>query len=156
MLAETSTISVYKTIIFTGILSILTYLDIDWEILSLYGVLMTIDFLTWIAKSFRLKTTTSKRAFIGLMSKTLMIILVLTVWIFAKVLDINAHFFLKLLIGSLSLAEWYSIIANIQTFRTWEKQAEYDAVSFVLWGLLKIIKKSIEKIMEKINKFINS
>ena len=153
MLAETS-ISTVKTVIFAWILSILLYLDIDVEILSLYGILMFIDFLTWIAKSYRLKTTTSKRAFIWLMSKTLMIILILTCGIFAKILNLDAHLFLKLLIGALSLAEWYSIIANIQTFRTWKKQEEYDAVSYVLAWILKVIKKVIEKLLEKINKFI--
>lgn len=127
---------------------VFAYLWIDHEVFFLYTFLLFIDFLTGFVKSIILKTTSSRRALRGFLSKFMLLFMILSIWVFGKINEYDMSYILSGAFFSLSLAELYSIIGNIYQIRTGKKIKEYDAVAKILSYFLSFISKRLDRIIE--------
>ena len=128
------------------------FLAIPQMQIIILSYLMIIDFILWVWKQFRLdrKQITSHNAWLWLSKKICTFILVISIALLLKWLELEPTMYIKAAISILISAEFYSIIQNIYTIRTWKVVAEYDAISIFLKTLWEIIKKFIEKLINKI------
>ena len=110
-------------------------------------VVMIFDTLAWTAKSIRLWEFKSWRLTRWIIAKIFILWLVLVFWaashnVFPSITwDDN---FLWLVIWMLSMAEVISSVQNIITVRSWQHIEERDAVSYVLSGILEILRNKLE------------
>jgi len=83
------------------------YLDIPQEQLAILAVLMVIDFVSGVAKQWRVDPSklTSKRAWIGVITKSASLSAVLTIALIIKGLQLDTSFYLSAMIGLLIMAE---------------------------------------------------
>jgi toxin secretion/phage lysis holin len=134
---------------FVGML-LFAYLDIPQEQLAILGGLMIIDFVSGVAKQWRVDPTkiTSKRAWLGVITKSASLSAVLTIALIIKGLQLDTSFYLSAMIGLLIMAEGYSILQNIYAVRTGKILPEYDVVSVILKSISGIIKDKIEKTLD--------
>jgi phage-related holin len=151
----TSAVATAKLAGYLSAATVFAYLDIPQEQIAILGVLMVIDFLTWVGKQFRLdpKKITSHAAWIGVIKKIATIIAVLSVAFVLKWNHIDGDTYIGGILGILIMAEGYSIIQNVYAIRTGEILPEFDAISLMLKGFSEFLKSKIESaIQEKSDK----
>ncbi|MDD2651670.1 MAG: phage holin family protein [Sulfurimonas sp.] len=136
MIAEGTTASIYAKVLFNFFTvcvgGILTYLGLNVESFFLFAMLLLIDYITGVAKAFRLnQCITSNRMKYGILSKLSLLLIPLVLAIGAKA--VGADFKTVLLVGVniLVLSEVYSIIGNIYSIRTKDELPEYDVVAML-------------------------
>jgi len=110
----------------------LTYLGLSGESFLLFSILLFIDYITGIAKAYRIgQTITSNRMKYGMLSKLSLLIIPLVLAIGAKAVGADFTTVLMVGINILVLSEVYSIIGNIYSIRTKDELPEYDVVAMI-------------------------
>ena len=126
--------------------SLVQFLEIDAKKLSILVVLMCIDMLTGTFKAYRIKENiTSRRWIAGFLSKLVVLLVPFTIALMAKGVDFDVKWFIGFSISIMVIAEAYSILGNIYTFKTGEAVAEIDAVS----AIIKVLRNFIENMIER-------
>lgn len=126
--------------------SLVQFLEIDTKKLSILVVLMCIDMLTGTLKAYRTKENiTSRRWIAGFLSKLVVLLVPFTIALMAKGVDFDVKWFIGFSLSIMVVAEAYSILGNIYTFKTGEAVAEIDAVS----AIIKVLRNFIENMIER-------
>lgn len=126
--------------------SLVQFLEIDAKKLSILVVLMCIDMLTGTFKAYRTKENiTSRRWIAGFLSKLVVLLVPFTIALMAKGVDFDVKWFIGFSISIMVIAEAYSILGNIYTFKTGEAVAEIDAVS----AIIKVLRNFLENMIER-------
>lgn len=126
--------------------SLVQFLEIDTKKLSILVVLMCIDMLTGTLKAYRTKENiTSRRWIAGFLSKLVVLLVPFTIALMAKGVDFDVNWFIGFSLSIMVIAEAYSILGNIYTFKTGEAVAEIDAVS----AIIKVLRNFIENMIER-------
>ena len=126
--------------------SLVQFLEIDTKKLSILVVLMCIDMLTGTLKAYRTKENiTSRRWIAGFLSKLVVLLVPFTIALMAKGVDFDVKWFIGFSLSIMVIAEAYSILGNIYTFKTGEAVAEIDAVS----AIIKVLRNFIENMIER-------
>ena len=126
--------------------SLVQFLEIDGKKLSILVVLMCIDMLTGTFKAYRTKENiTSRRWIAGFLSKLVVLLVPFTIALMAKGVDFDVKWFIGFSISIMVIAEAYSILGNIYTFKTGEAVAEIDAVS----AIIKVLRNFLENMIER-------
>ena len=126
--------------------SLVQFLEIDTKKLSILVVLMCIDMLTGTLKAYRTKENiTSRRWIAGFLSKLVVLLVPFTIALMAKGVDFDVKWFIGFSLSIMVIAEAYSILGNIYTFKTGEAVAEIDAVS----AIIKVLRNFLENMIER-------
>lgn len=126
--------------------SLVQFLEIDAKKLSILVVLMCIDMLTGTFKAYRTKENiTSRRWIVGFLSKLVVLLVPFTIALMAKGVDFDVKWFIGFSLSIMVIAEAYSILGNIYTFKTGEAVEEIDAVS----AIIKVLRNFIENMIER-------
>ena len=126
--------------------SLVQFLEIDAKKLSILVVLMCIDMLTGTFKAYRTKENiTSRRWIAGFLSKLVVLLIPFTIALMAKGVDFDVKWFIGFSLSIMVIAEAYSILGNIYTFKTGEAVEEIDAVS----AIIKVIRNFLENMIER-------
>ena len=126
--------------------SLVQFLEIDTKKLSILVILMCIDMLTGTFKAYRTKENiTSRRWIAGFLSKLVVLLVPFTIALMAKGVDFDVKWFIGFSLSIMVIAEAYSILGNIYTFKTGEAVAEIDAVS----AIIKVLRNFIENMIER-------
>ncbi|WP_442765490.1 phage holin family protein [Sulfurospirillum cavolei] len=126
--------------------SLLQFLEIDAQKLTILVVLMCIDMITGTFKAYRTKENiTSRRWIAGFLSKLVVLLVPFTIALMAKGVDFEVKWFIGFSLSIMVIAEAYSILGNIYTFKTGEWVAEIDAVSAVI----KVLRNFLENMIER-------
>lgn len=126
--------------------SLVQFLEIDTKKLSILVVLMCIDMLTGTLKAYRTKENiTSRRWIAGFLSKLVVLLVPFTIALMARGVDFDVKWFIGFSLSIMVIAEAYSILGNIYTFKTGEAVAEIDAVS----AIIKVLRNFIENMIER-------
>ena len=126
--------------------SLVQFLEIDAKKLSILVVLMCIDMLTGTFKAYRTKENiTSRRWIAGFLSKLVVLLVPFTIALMAKGVNFDVKWFIGFSLSIMVIAEAYSILGNIYTFKTGEAVAEIDAVS----AIIKVLRNFIENMIER-------
>ena len=126
--------------------SLVQFLEIDTKKLSILVVLMCIDMLTGTLKAYRTKENiTSRRWIAGFLSKLVVLLVPFTIALMAMGVDFDVKWFIGFSLSIMVIAEAYSILGNIYTFKTGEAVAEIDAVS----AIIKVLRNFIENMIER-------
>lgn len=118
-----------------------------WLITSL-AVLMVIDTISGVMLSGKidgLLSITSRKLAAGVVSKSLILLIPFMFAMVAKGFGINFDVYLFGTVGLLVLAELYSVLGNIQSYRTGKRLPEIDVVSLALSKIRKAILSLLEK-----------
>lgn len=121
------------------------YTGIKSEVITILAVMILIDTLFGLIKSFRLKTTSSTKLSVGVMSKLVLLIIPIAISLTGIATKLNLN---SVVIGTLNvfiLAELYSIVVNAYIIRTGQDMKEHDFIALTL----KKIKGLLEKLLEK-------
>lgn len=126
--------------------SLVQFLEIDAKKLSILVVLMCIDMLTGTFKAYRTKENiTSRRWIAGFLSKLVVLLVPFTIALMAKGVNFDVKWFIGFSLSIMVIAEAYSILGNIYTFKTGEAVAEIDAVS----AIIKVLRNFLENMIER-------
>lgn len=126
--------------------SLVQFLEIDAKKLSILVVLMCIDMLTGTFKAYRTKENiTSRRWIAGFLSKLVVLLVPFTIALMAKGVDFDVKWFIGFSLSIMVIAEAYSILGNIYTFKTGEAVTEIDAVS----AIIKVLRNFLENMIER-------
>lgn len=118
-----------------------------WLITSL-TVLMVVDTLSGIMLSIKvdgMSSITSRKLTAGVVAKSLILLLPFLFAMVAKGFGINFDTYLFGAVGLLVLAELYSVLGNIQSYKTGKRLPEIDVVSLALNKIRKAILFLLEK-----------
>lgn len=144
-----STWNIIKAFVYPAVAWACAYLNLDQEILSVLAILVMIDFVTGIARAYRVwERITSARMWSWAVSKTLLIFIPFILGLCFKVIGWDTHKVLASMLAILVVAETYSSIANIAQVIKWEKIEEFDVISMILWNILNKLKQIIENILK--------
>lgn len=126
--------------------SLVQFLEIDTKKLSILVVLMCIDMLTGTLKAYRTKENiTSRRWIAGFLSKLVVLLVPFTIALMARGVDFDVKWFIGFSLSIMVIAEAYSILGNIYTFKTGEAVEEIDAVS----AIIKVLRNFLENMIER-------
>ena len=126
--------------------SLVQFLEIDAQKLTILVMLMCIDMLTGTLKAYRIKENiTSRRWIAGFLSKLVVLLVPFTIALMAKGVDFDVKWFIGFSLSIMVIAEAYSILGNIYTFKTGEAVEEIDAVS----AIIKVLRNFIENMIER-------
>jgi phage-related holin len=136
--------------IITGLIGVvsgvLSFLGLSSQQIMILAALMALDFISGIAKAYRIERTsvTSYNMGVGIIGKMLYLLIPLVVALALKgtALDGGSVWLLTFTVNALILAETYSIIANVYMFKTKKVITEIDGVSY----LLRFIKLYLDKL----------
>lgn len=142
-------IAIAKLIGFWAVIGTVEYVWVNPEMIMLLVVLMGFDTVTGIGKRLSIgkKDITSRSFMIWLATKiSVLTLLLLLAWTL-KVTALGNNMAISAVIGLFIAGELYSSIQNIYTMKTGKEVTEYDAVSAILGGLLRIVRTFIEKVL---------
>ena len=126
--------------------SLVAYLGLDAQKLTILIILMCLDMLTGTFKAYRTKENiTSRRWIAGFLSKLVVLLVPFTIALMAKGVDFDVKWFIGFSLSIMVIAEAYSILGNIYTFKTGEAVAEIDAVS----AIIKVLRNFLENMIER-------
>lgn len=134
-----------------SLVSIFAYLWIDHQVFLLYTLLLFVDFITWIAKWWVMKNLSSSKAISWFLWKFLMLLVIFSFWVFWKINDYDMSYILSWTFLALSLAELYSILANVYEIKTRKILPEYDAVAIIIRFFMDIIRNKLDDLTSKDN-----
>lgn len=156
-----STITTYKYSItaYLGLIALFEFLDMPQLQADILTYLMLIDFISGIAKQARInyKEITSYKVWIGIMKKSFTFVMILSIGLVFKAMEIDGDGVIKAVMTILIGAEGYSILRNIYTIRTGKYMKEVDVVTlliralgdFILKYLQRYIAKNLEPVQEE-------
>lgn len=144
-----STWWIIKTIIYPAVAVACAYLRLDQELIWILSVLVIIDFITGIFRSYRVwEKITSARMWSWAVSKFLLIFIPFILALGFKSIWWDTHKVLSVMLSVLVVAETYSAISNIYQSIKWEAMEEFDVISLVLSKILLKLKNIIEKLLK--------
>jgi phage-related holin len=141
--------------------SMMLYLWIDIELLSIYFALMAIDSITWVYLAFLTKKVTSNARTYWIIKKVVTILLVLSISLFIKTMTNISQYIsddmsiwltkssISLLLWVLVVWEFYSILENIIWIRQKKEIEKFDTISIVIAKIQKLSMKFLDKIIQK-------
>lgn len=108
------------------------WLDIDFNMLSAFGFLLVVDYLTGIGKAYKLgHSITSNKMKYGIISKLSLVLIPLALAAAAKGLGTNSMVIVETSMTILIVSELYSIIGNYYSMKTGLEMPEYDAITIL-------------------------
>ena len=149
MVNESVKISYLLTMIYPPCIGFLQYLNINEEAFTILGVLLMMDFVIGMAKSYVIaKKITHTRAVAGIISKIIILIIPIALGLMFAALvdtaDLHIDKYLSFVISALVVAETYSIMENFYTIRTKNEPKHVDLVSFVIRGIRTFLEKLLQ------------
>lgn len=131
---------------YLGLIAAFEYLNIPLEQMGILTALMIIDFITGVGKQYRIdkKQIKSHLAWLGLMKKIATLIVVLSLALILKGLEIDESQYIKGVLSIFIAAEGYSTLQNIYAIRTGKLLPEFDVISIFLKALGDFIKERID------------
>jgi len=118
---------------------LLNYIDLSPLAISMFSVLILIDYFTGIRKSKVLgENISSHKMKYGILSKVYLLIVPLSFAFAGKASPFDLSFVISTSLFLLVLSEMYSILGNVYTVRTGEELPE--------WEVLSIMAKNIRKL----------
>ena len=133
--------------------AIFAYLNIDTEPFIILVILMVMDTLLGATKAVRLGQKFSFRALlIGYSMKLIFLIIPLSVALMGKALGYDFHQVVSITLSILSIAEMYSILGSIYSIKNKKEVDKLDVVSELLIAFRKMLKKTLNSLMEKLEK----
>ena len=122
---------------YTALAVFFNYIGLDKEIISLYGLLLGIDYVTGLLKAYRLKQHIKSNIMkYGILSKLVLLLIPITLLITSKIVGIDFNEMVKISLNILAISELYSIIGNLYSVRTAKELPEYDVLA-LLGGKIK-------------------
>lgn len=124
----------------------------DAYVVTSLAVLMVLDMcLVWVKFSIHkdLPNPSSKEAKLGVLKKTLILLLPLLIGVAYRIVTHDISVSIKIInvaLSALALAEIYSNIGHIYTIYTGEILSEFDAITFFIKKIGQIIKGLLEKV----------
>ena len=116
------------------------------EQVSILGVLLALDYFTGIGKSLVIgRPVTSRIGWVGLLSKTSILIIPLVLALMAKGVGIEFVGFVEYSISLLILNESYSVLANIYAIKEKKELPEWSVIELIL----RKIQEAAESLLEK-------
>ena len=135
-----------KTAVFGSILWVFSYLQISWEVFLILTILMAIDFISGIAKSYALGLDiTSQKGWYGIIKKILTLIVLISLALLLKIGGVEAGFSLTVVMWLFATAEVFSTLQNIVEYHTRTPISEFNATKFILENLVKLLRNKIGK-----------
>lgn len=131
----------------------LTYYWLSGEWLILLSVLMVVDVVLWITKSWVLNRQdperfSSDKLKVGVSAKIAILVLILLLavilWYLSRA-EVVTFVIIDVALGLFVCAEFVSVIQNVIMIRQQKYIPERDAITAVLWWMLDLFKKFIEK-----------
>lgn len=119
-------------------------LGLSTESYAILGAFMAIDMLLGIARVYTINGGVhikSYKAKAGVISKLTILALPLLIVYLGKGVGLNLLPLAQWAIGAFLLAEFYSIVSNIYSIRLGKDIEEFDAVSFILKKIQKVIER---------------
>lgn len=128
-------------------IAIFQFLGIPQMQIAILWVLMIFDFFTGVWKAYRLnkQEITSHSAWLGAMKKVWTFILIFSLALVMKALELEPDWYIKTVISILIMSEFYSIIQNLYAMRTGKVIPEFDAISLLLKFIWEWVKNWLEK-----------
>lgn len=125
--------------------TVLTYLGLSNEVMTLYACLLFIDFLTGIGKSLVMQVEiTVKRMKVGVITKMSMLFLPITLAITAKIGGVEAQKVFEWGLILLAVSEAYGVFSNVYTMKTGKYLPKADAIALIGEKLRFLITKQIK------------
>lgn len=132
-------------------LASLEWLGFVPETLFIFGVLMILDFATGIARARKVdgkEAITSESIREGVLRKALTLTAVFSVGLTGKGIGFDMSGLVQASTTVLILAECYSILGNVHSYRTGQPKKEYDGVSTLISFILSRLKKALSAIVK--------
>lgn len=128
---------------------------LPWMVI--FCILIATDVVLWFLASIRLKETSSKRASLGIIYKTILLWVPIMLWLFLGYIKLeygyDVLFVNSVLTTVLMGSELLSILAKFNTIYTGVRpKEEYDLAAQVFTFIPKIVKKYVNDFY---NKFLN-
>jgi len=135
--------SIFLNLMYLPLIPFFTYLNLDAEAMVVLGLMLIIDLVVGVAKSYVMKTTvTYERLVAGILSKVFVLLIpIVLAFMVLVVTHVDLTYYLRYVISALVVAECYSILGNIVTIRTRNCRGDLDLVSFVIRGVRKFMEK---------------
>lgn len=130
---------------------VVTYLGLDHTSITIFAILLAIDYITWIAASW-LDDPSKVKSSIGIRGVIKKIAIFLVPFVIALAFRGIGQTDLTLVtvyVGMMVASEAYSIIANIVSIVTGKKIPENEAITKVLNIVLRHITNQIDKWQDK-------
>jgi phage-related holin len=133
---------------------VFAYLGIEVETFMILVVFMCIDSALGAIKSMRLGDSFSFRKMLwGFILKLCFLVVPLVIALLGKALGYNFNSVVSVTISILTVAEAYSIIGNIYSAKNKKVVDRMDVVSIMLINLRKLLKKTLQGMLGKIEDF---
>ena len=117
------------------------------ETLTLFVVLMLLDVVTGVYRSYAVSGGQSIKSGIiirGVLSKMMLLVILFSLAITAKIIGFDPEYYIEGALVVLTLGELYSIIGNIHSARTGKEKREFDAVTVILRKVRDILDKYLQ------------
>lgn len=111
--------------------------------LSALAIFMVVDTITWMIKAYRWWNMKSWELKWWIVSKFLVWLIPFLLALLIEVAWLKWGQFIGWAVALLCVAETISIVQNVYTIKTWEIIEEQDAVTEVLWWILKQLRKML-------------
>lgn len=140
-------VSIIMSLMYIPFITLCTYFNISSESLGILALLLFIDYITGISKTYVINKADirSYRAISGIIAKASVLLVPITLAVAGKQVNYDLTSFVDVVISMLVLAEVYSIIGNIRSIQSGKTVHEIDAVSFVLGKVSNIIEELLKK-----------
>lgn len=144
-------LKLFKSFSYFVIVPILAYLELSAELVGILCTLIVLDIVTAIIREYVTGSRIRSRMFwIGVSAKLLLILIPFVVILVGKGAGINLLPLGRITLSIFIVAEGYSIIGNIMQTRMKDPTIdEQDAITAVIKGIEKTLKKILGVLMEK-------
>lgn len=129
--------------------SLLTSFPFDASLVLV--IVMFFDIITGIASSYKddKYQLTTRKFKIGIMGKALMLLIPVLIFLVIQVVfDTDMIMYVKMVINFLIIGEAYSVISNINNFKTGKKLPEIDVLSIIINKIKKEVKDYLKNNFE--------
>lgn len=130
-----------------GLGSLIDYLWINHESLTIFAILLAIDFIFWVIDAFfndkeSLKSKLAIRWLVKKLATLSLPLIVVTIlkWVWFQ----ETEFFISAVMWILIIAEWYSIIWHIYSIKTNRQLPEIDAFEMLIERIVSLFNKILE------------
>lgn len=136
----------YELTISALIMATLTWLKLDFNQMQILIILMSINLVTSVGKSFRLgDEITVHKLTSGIIAKLLILTVPFTLALMANGVDVELVSLISWSIGVLIMSEGFNTIGNTYSALTKERVKQIDGLSLIIKTLAKTIEKYLNK-----------
>jgi hypothetical protein len=139
-------IDIPASVFIAGFSALFAFLGLNPVQFTILAALMCFDLFTGLAKAYRIENSISSyKLRIGVISKILYLCVPIILALTVRGINISfGNWLISFSVNALILAEAYSILGNIYTFKTKRKMKEIDAISYIL----RAIKRQLDRLLE--------